>query len=167
MPILRAAVSGATERLRPILLTTLTTVLGLAPLMYEQSRQSLFLKPTVVTLVYGLTVGFFIVLLLVPALLLVQNDLSQRLTSLRHLIRGHRMPERLRRAAGGMALAIVAVTLVLMLPWALTGTALIPLPGLPPLLSSLTLTLLADLTLAWGFLWFSRQRGDDPRALSR
>ncbi|PTQ75361.1 efflux RND transporter permease subunit [Celeribacter persicus] len=170
MPILRAAVSGATERLRPILLTTLTTVLGLAPLMYEESRQSLFLKPTVVTLVYGLTVGFFIVLLLVPALLLVQNDLSQRLTSLRHLIRGRRMPERLRRAAGGTALAVLLVTLVLMLPWALTGTALIPLGSLPPLAASLIVTLLVDLALAGGFLWLSgsqgRAKGDDRRTLS-
>ncbi|MCB1338926.1 MAG: efflux RND transporter permease subunit, partial [Maritimibacter sp.] len=57
MPIAKAAIAGTSDRLRPILLTTLTTVLGLAPLMYEESRQSLFLKPTVVTLVYGLSVG--------------------------------------------------------------------------------------------------------------
>jgi multidrug efflux pump subunit AcrB len=43
LPISRAAVAGAKDRLRPILLTTLTTVLSLAPLMYEESRQSLFL----------------------------------------------------------------------------------------------------------------------------
>ena len=46
-----AIVDAVTDRLRPVLLTTLTTVLGLAPLLYEQSSQAMFLKPTVVTLV--------------------------------------------------------------------------------------------------------------------
>jgi hypothetical protein len=46
-------IDGAADRLRPVLLTTLTTVLGLTPLLYEQSQQAQFLKPTVITLVYG------------------------------------------------------------------------------------------------------------------
>ena len=42
------------DRLRPVLLTTLTTVFGLAPLLFETSQDAQFLKPTVVTLVFGL-----------------------------------------------------------------------------------------------------------------
>ena len=45
-----AIVAAVCDRFRPVLLTTATTVLGLAPLLYERSSQALFLKPTVVTL---------------------------------------------------------------------------------------------------------------------
>lgn len=51
MPIAQAAIAGARDRLRPILLTTLTTGLRLVPLKSEENRQSLFLKLTVITLV--------------------------------------------------------------------------------------------------------------------
>ena len=61
--LLPPIVEGAADRLRPVMLTTLTTVLGLAPLLYEQSQQAQFLKPTVITLVYGLGFGMVIVLL--------------------------------------------------------------------------------------------------------
>ncbi len=106
MAIVPAAVAGAKDRLRPILLTTLTTVLGLAPLMFEESRQSLFLKPTVVTLVYGLSVGFFIVLLLVPTLLVVQADAARALRSLRRMAspRNASGPARWLTVLAGMAI---------------------------------------------------------------
>ncbi|MDP4990979.1 MAG: efflux RND transporter permease subunit, partial [Marivita lacus] len=61
-------IDGAADRLRPVFLTTATTVLGLVPLLYEQSSQAQFLKPTVITLVYGLGFGMFLVLLIVPSL---------------------------------------------------------------------------------------------------
>jgi len=48
-----AVVDAVADRFRPVLLTTLTTVLGLTPLLYETSQQAQFLKPTVVTLAYG------------------------------------------------------------------------------------------------------------------
>ena len=57
-----AIVDGVTDRLRPVLLTTLTTVLGLSPLLYETSSQAQFLKPTVITLVFGLGFGVILVL---------------------------------------------------------------------------------------------------------
>ena len=78
-----AIIDGAAERLRPVLLTTLTTVLGLVPLLYERSADAQFLKPTVVTLSYGLGFGMILVLLLVPALLGIGHDLSQALASQR------------------------------------------------------------------------------------
>ncbi|MFY0620130.1 MAG: efflux RND transporter permease subunit [Pelagimonas sp.] len=70
-------IDGAADRLRPVFLTTATTVLGLAPLLYERSAQAQFLKPTVITLVYGLGFGMILVLLVVPALVAVQHDVAK------------------------------------------------------------------------------------------
>ena len=78
-----ATIEASCERLRPVLLTTLTTVLGLAPLLLETSRQGEFLKPMVLTLVSGLSVGFFLVLLIVPALVVIQHDIARGFTGLR------------------------------------------------------------------------------------
>jgi multidrug efflux pump subunit AcrB len=77
-------IEGAADRLRPVMLTTLTTVLGLAPLLYETSSQAQFLKPTVITLVYGLGFGMFLVLLVVPALIAIQQDIARPFAALRH-----------------------------------------------------------------------------------
>ena len=72
-----AILDGTADRLRPVILTTLTTVLGLTPLLYESSRQAQFLKPTVITLVYGLGFGLVLVLLVVPSLLAIGHDLGR------------------------------------------------------------------------------------------
>lgn len=154
-PILVAAVDGARDRLRPILLTTLTTVLGLGPLMFEESRQSLFLKPTVVTLVYGLSVGFFIVLAMIPSLMVIQDDISRAMKSLRRVLFGHRASAGIRAGAGLSVLAIAAVNAGILLPWALTGNALPPLASLsgdvPPLVVSLVAAIVASLVIAASF----------------
>jgi len=55
-------------------LTSLTTISGLIPLLFEDSTQAQFLKPMAITIVFGLLATTFLVLLLVPALILVQND---------------------------------------------------------------------------------------------
>ena len=81
-------IAGSADRLRPVILTTLTTVLGLAPLLYERSSQAQFLKPTVITLVYGLGFGMLLVLLLVPALVAVQHDFQRLFKSFRFAIFG-------------------------------------------------------------------------------
>ncbi|SHH53015.1 efflux RND transporter permease subunit [Marivita hallyeonensis] len=75
--LLPSIIDGAADRLRPVFLTTATTVLGLVPLLYEQSSQAQFLKPTVITLVYGLGFGMFLVLLIVPSLIAIQNDIGR------------------------------------------------------------------------------------------
>ena len=69
-----AIIKATSDRLRPILLTTLTTVFGLAPLLFEQSRDAQFLKPTVITLVFGLGFGMLILLIIVPVFIAVQHD---------------------------------------------------------------------------------------------
>ena len=76
-------IDGAADRLRPVILTTLTTVLGMAPLLYETSQQAQFLKPTIVTLVYGLGFGMVLVLLVVPALVAVQHDIGRQINAMR------------------------------------------------------------------------------------
>jgi len=68
------------------LLTTLTTVLGLAPLLYERSTQAQFLKPTVVTLVYGLGFGMVLVLIVVPSLIAIQQDVMRYRVSLKRAL---------------------------------------------------------------------------------
>jgi multidrug efflux pump subunit AcrB len=81
--LIPAIVDGTADRLRPVILTTLTTILGLAPLLYETSEDAQFLKPTVITLVYGLGFGLVIVLLVVPALMAMQQDVGRLLASVR------------------------------------------------------------------------------------
>ena len=76
-----AIIDGVSDRLRPVLLTTLTTVLGLTPLLYEGSSQAEFLKPTVITLVYGLGFGMVLVLFIVPALMAMQGDVAVHVQS--------------------------------------------------------------------------------------
>ncbi|AXI41109.1 efflux RND transporter permease subunit [Sulfitobacter sp. SK011] len=80
-------IDGAADRLRPVMLTTMTTVLGMAPLLYEQSQQAQFLKPTVITLVYGLGFGMFLVLLVVPALIAAQHDIARQIAAMRRGVR--------------------------------------------------------------------------------
>ncbi|MCK5688055.1 efflux RND transporter permease subunit, partial [Myxococcota bacterium] len=60
---------------RPILLTSLTTFLGLAPMIMETSIQAQFLIPMALSLGFGILFATFIVLLLVPVLYLVIEDL--------------------------------------------------------------------------------------------
>ena len=103
--LIPSIIDGATDRLRPVMLTTLTTVLGMAPLLYEQSQQAQFLKPTVITLVYGLGFGMLLVLLVVPALVAAQHDVARQITAMR---RGMRAPvTAMRLGIAGLWAAII------------------------------------------------------------
>ncbi|SFR97949.1 efflux RND transporter permease subunit [Yoonia litorea] len=83
-----AIIDGAVDRLRPVMLTTMTTVLGLLPLLYEGSTQAEFLKPTVVTLVFGLGFGMVLVLLVVPSIMAMQADVAKQVQSAKRALRG-------------------------------------------------------------------------------
>lgn len=73
---LREAATGASrDRLRAVLLTSLTTIGGLLPLLFERSLQAQFLMPMAVTIVFGLAMATLLVLFLVPALVGVGNDI--------------------------------------------------------------------------------------------
>ena len=64
-------------RFRPILLTSLTTFVGLAPLMLERSFQAQFLVPMAVSLAFGVIFATFITLVLVPTSYLILEDLKR------------------------------------------------------------------------------------------
>ena len=72
-----AAVGASADRLRAVLLTSLTTIGGLVPLLFETSISAEFLKPMAVTIVFGLASATVIVLVLVPCLLGVARDLGR------------------------------------------------------------------------------------------
>ncbi|ADZ69648.1 efflux RND transporter permease subunit [Polymorphum gilvum] len=84
-PFQTALIDGVCDRLRAVILTSATTVFGLAPLLFETSRAAQFLLPTVITLAYGLGFGLVLVLILTPALLAVQHDIGRALRSGRRL----------------------------------------------------------------------------------
>ncbi|KFE35543.1 efflux RND transporter permease subunit [Thioclava atlantica] len=128
-----AIVDAVSDRLRPVLLTTLTTVLGLAPLLYEQSSSALFLKPTVITLVYGLGFGMVIVLLVVPAVLAIQLDFGRQIRAVRH---GARVV-RLRGVLAGVALLLTGGFAVTLGRAMVEGGALLPAFGAFALISAL------------------------------
>jgi multidrug efflux pump subunit AcrB len=81
----KARIAGATpfdsiwragvRRFRPILLTTLTTFGGLAPMIFETSRQAKFLIPMAVSLGYGIVFATVVVLFLIPCLYMILEDL--------------------------------------------------------------------------------------------
>jgi multidrug efflux pump subunit AcrB len=71
-----AIISGVVDRFRPVLLTSLTTIGGLSALMFEKSLQAQFLIPMAATIVFGLGITAFLVLVIVPAMLGIGNDLS-------------------------------------------------------------------------------------------
>lgn len=111
--LIPSIIEGASDRLRPVFLTTMTTVLGLAPLLYEKSSQAQFLKPTVITLSYGLGFGMLLVLLLVPALIAIQLDVKRIIQSTRRSTR--------RRASLVFALSFGGGALMLGWLWATLG----------------------------------------------
>ena len=76
MALEEAIVDGTCSRLRAVLLTSGTTIGGLTPLMFETSLEAQFMIPMAITIVFGLMVTTFLVLLLVPAMIGIQADLG-------------------------------------------------------------------------------------------
>ena len=80
MTVYDAGVMTGQARFRAIMLTTITTVLGLLPMMMEKSFQAQFLIPMAITIAFGLMSATFIILLVLPSLLMIMDDVV-------HLIR--------------------------------------------------------------------------------
>ncbi len=78
MPLNQAVREGSKGRLRAILLTSITTIAGLAPLMMEKSFQAQFLVPMAVSLVFGLAFATVLTLVFVPAMYLILEDVRRR-----------------------------------------------------------------------------------------
>ncbi len=67
---------AAIQRFRPILLTTITTFGGLIPMIFETSKQAVFLIPMAISLGFGVLFATFVTLLLVPALYMIIEDIK-------------------------------------------------------------------------------------------
>ncbi|MDO6562677.1 efflux RND transporter permease subunit [Amphritea sp. 1_MG-2023] len=74
MAVHQAIVEAACQRLRAVLLTSLTTIAGLTPILFETSLQAQFLIPMATSLVFGLAFGTVLILLVVPALLVTLEN---------------------------------------------------------------------------------------------
>jgi len=81
-----AAADASARRFRPILLTTLTTALGLGPLLLETSPQAQFLIPMGVSLGFGIVVSGLMVLFVTPAVTLIIEDLQSLPARVRQLV---------------------------------------------------------------------------------
>ena len=75
MKVEKAVYNAGLARFRAILLTTLTTTVGLYPIILEKSFQAQFLIPMAISLAYGVAVGTGFILSFFPALILVLNDI--------------------------------------------------------------------------------------------
>jgi len=78
-----AIITGVVDRFRPVLLTSLTTIGGLSALLFEKSLQAQFLIPMAATIVFGLAITAFLVLIIVPSMMGISRDFSHFLKILR------------------------------------------------------------------------------------
>ncbi|MBF0299509.1 MAG: efflux RND transporter permease subunit [Oligoflexia bacterium] len=76
-------VQGAQERFRPILLTTITTILGIAPTGYAIGGYDSLLSPLSLAILYGLLFGTAVVLIFIPNLYAISNDLQKFINSIK------------------------------------------------------------------------------------
>jgi multidrug efflux pump subunit AcrB len=74
--LLRAVSKAGVVRFRPILLTSMTTIAGLTPLLLEKSRQAQFLIPMAVSLAGGIAFATLLTLFLVPMIYLIFEDMA-------------------------------------------------------------------------------------------
>jgi multidrug efflux pump subunit AcrB len=86
---LEAVLAGAKRRFRPIMLTALTTFVGLVPIIFETSAQARFLVPMAISLGFGVLFSSISVLFVIPALRLVVTDVQSFLsrTSFRRIVK--------------------------------------------------------------------------------
>jgi multidrug efflux pump subunit AcrB len=80
MVVQEAAIKAGTARFRAILLTSITTVAGLYPIILETSFQAQFVIPMAVSVAYGVLFGTLLILLFFPVLMLAFNDIKVYLT---------------------------------------------------------------------------------------
>jgi multidrug efflux pump subunit AcrB len=77
MSMIDAVVDAGTSRFRAILLTSLTTFLGLFPIMFETSMQAQMVIPMTLSLGFGIAFGTLLTLFLIPSLYLILEDLAR------------------------------------------------------------------------------------------
>jgi multidrug efflux pump subunit AcrB len=107
--LIPSLIDATCDRLRPVFLTTATTLAGFGPMLWERSTQAQFLKPTVITLFFGLGAGMLLVLVVVPTMVAVAHDISRSLVAARRLVRARLARRRgLGRGAGPRPLPVTS-----------------------------------------------------------
>ncbi|WP_299775569.1 efflux RND transporter permease subunit [uncultured Pseudoteredinibacter sp.] len=89
-----ALLQAGALRMRAIVLTTLTTVLGLASLLQETASQALFLIPAATSLAYGITFATLVTLILVPIVLMIAEDIRALFLRMRNKLTPHTLGAR-------------------------------------------------------------------------
>jgi len=79
LPVQEALIEASCQRLRAVLLTSLTTIAGLTPLLFEKSYQAQFLIPMATSIAFGLAFATLLVLLVIPSLLSIHESAHGRL----------------------------------------------------------------------------------------
>lgn len=74
--LMKAAISAGTQRFRAIILTSLTTFMGLMPIVFEKSLQAQIVIPMAISLAFGILFATVITLLLVPSLYIILDDIK-------------------------------------------------------------------------------------------
>ena len=77
---LDAVIDAGRVRIRPILLTTITTFLGISPLIFFASGQTAFLSPMAVSLGFGLVFATILILVVVPCFYMIMDDLRNAIS---------------------------------------------------------------------------------------
>jgi len=74
----KALEEAAVQRVRAVILTSLTTIAGLTPLLFETSLQAQFLIPMATAIAFGLMFSTFLILLVLPAMLSIYENLMEK-----------------------------------------------------------------------------------------
>ena len=83
----RSVIEGARERLRPVILTTITTVVGLMPILFESSLQARLVQPLAVTFIFGMLFVPYLVLIFVPSVMGVAYEARENLSRIKQKLR--------------------------------------------------------------------------------
>jgi HAE1 family hydrophobic/amphiphilic exporter-1 len=74
VPVREACIDGGASRLRPVLMTTLTTILGLIPMAFFPGKSSMMIQPIGLTVIGGLSSSTFITLFFIPVMYSFINE---------------------------------------------------------------------------------------------
>ncbi|HCH23934.1 MAG TPA: acriflavin resistance protein [Oceanospirillaceae bacterium] len=77
-----AIIEAACQRLRAVILTSSTTIAGLTPILFEESLQAQFLIPMATSIVFGLALGTFLILFVVPSIVIMLENAANAIKGL-------------------------------------------------------------------------------------
>ncbi len=87
MARIEAVIEASCQRFRAVVLTSLTTIAGLIPLLFEQSRQAQFLIPMAISICFGLAFATALILIVIPAAIVAVESLRMRREKRRLLVK--------------------------------------------------------------------------------